>query len=163
MEFARSINSGENNDPTASKRYLRNRPVTAVLVHKNQKPLAFAQNHRLTNRTFHSELILAQGYFALTGLPFPRGSQIYSTLKPCRMCAAMIWQMSEFRNEILVIYDEFDQGPMAKETILNANSFDRKSAIQFLSSHLKNQVAMNLTVNSELERPYSTCTTSCGI
>lgn len=52
--------------------------------------------------------------------------RILSTLKPCRMCAALITRISLLRGHIPdVYYTTFDQGRSARQTVLDLHSPDR--------------------------------------
>lgn len=103
-----------------------NRPIAALLVGAYGEVFAAAVNSNARNRTQHAEVNLLQGYFSRTGRAIPRGTRIITTLKPCRMCAAMIWHCSEDVEAIRVAYGEHDPGPNARVTILDAGSPDRR-------------------------------------
>ena len=120
--------------PTKSREnsplFERDRKVAAILVSRDGKLLGNAINRNSSNRTLHAEINLVQSFYARTGTALPRGCRIYSTLKPCKMCAGMIWHSSE---ETQIIYDQFDPGPSGRSTILDPDSFERKRACNDLS------------------------------
>lgn len=109
-------------------RHASDRAIAAALVDESGAVLSYGVNTNARNRTLHAEVNLLQGFYARTGKPVPARASLYSSMKPCRMCAAMLWQMCEDVASIKVVYAEFDPGPNAKETILDAGSFDRKQA-----------------------------------
>jgi len=114
--------------PQKEQRYLSNRPIVAILVSKENQLLSWAQNTNSKNRTLHAETLLIQNYYTLTQQGLPIDSKIYTTLKPCKMCAAMIWQSAEDIRRLKVFYQTFDPGPNAAQTVLNPPSFERKRA-----------------------------------
>ena len=133
MSFAKNIaDAYQLTIPEHSLRPLfeRDRKVAAVLVSSDGKLLGTAVNRNSSNRTLHAEINLIQEFFERTGNALPIGSRIYSTLKPCKMCAGMIWHASE---NIQIIYDQFDPGPSGRSTILDPDSFERKRACSDLS------------------------------
>jgi tRNA(Arg) A34 adenosine deaminase TadA len=114
-----------------SPRHLRDRPIAALLVSGLNSGLvyeptsgageilAWAVNTNRTNKTLHSEVNMIQHYCRSIGGPVPIGSRIYTTLKPCKMCAGMIWTAAEDIQKIIVYYGEDDPGPHAKVTMLS--------------------------------------------
>lgn len=117
-------------------RYDSDRAIAAVLVAEDGKVLSYGINTNAQNRTLHAEVNLLQSYYARTAKPVPARAKLYSSMKPCRMCAAMLWHMCEDVSSIRVFYTEFDPGPNAKETILDAMSFDRIQACRARSPQL---------------------------
>lgn len=70
----------------------------------------------------------AKGTFAQQILTdqHPSSQRILTTLKPCRMCAALITRMSFLRGHLpQVYYSTFDPGRQARQTLLDAHSPDR--------------------------------------
>jgi tRNA(Arg) A34 adenosine deaminase TadA len=94
------------------------RPVAALLVSPEGRLQAWALNTNARNRTLHAEINLVQGFYREARNPFPRGSRLYVTLKPCRMCAALIWQLARRDRDLRVLYAEDDPGPNARGSIL---------------------------------------------
>ena len=105
-----------------SQRYLCNRAVGAVLVSAEGKILAQSVNQNAKNRTFHAEVTLIQSYWARYRQPFPCGTTLYVTLKPCKMCSAMIVRMAKDMRNFKVIYREDDPGPHARHTLLDGTN-----------------------------------------
>ena len=98
--------------------FLYNRPVAAVLVSPDGKLLEWAVNTNAVNKTLHAELNLVQSYYRKSQSKLPRGSRLYTTLKPCKMCAGMIHDAAEDMRSFEVIYAEDDPGPNARNTAL---------------------------------------------
>jgi tRNA(Arg) A34 adenosine deaminase TadA len=116
------------NESSAGKdlpRWKQNRPVSAILVDADSKVLAWAWNTNSVIRTRHAEWnlcsALESGAFGETQ-KLPAGSTLYVSLKPCRMCAARIWESAEDPRRLRVVYLENDPGPLAQGTLLEAGS-----------------------------------------
>jgi tRNA(Arg) A34 adenosine deaminase TadA len=93
------------------------------LFSKEGELLAHAVNTNARNRFCHAEInLLRELHFrGLKGIP--AGASLYVTLKPCRMCAAMILSFCENSESIRVFYDENDPGPNARRTALDLSPF----------------------------------------
>lgn len=70
--------------------YASDRPVGAVLFHRERGVLAVGHNTNASNRTLHAELNLVQSWWREQRAPLPEGAELYTTLEPCRMCSGMI-------------------------------------------------------------------------
>jgi len=105
--------------------HLTDRPVVAILVDSQGRVLSQAHNQNRSNKTLHAELQLAQNWWGMHRSPFPEGSRLYVSLKPCKMCAGAIWQMSKAPGSTEVIFLEDDPGSFARETILDEGSLER--------------------------------------
>jgi tRNA(Arg) A34 adenosine deaminase TadA len=111
----------------------RNRPVAALLLSPQPQTgqlqlLASAVNQNARNRTLHAEVNLIQNLYRRTGHLIPPHSYVLSSLKPCRMCAALIWQSAERIETLQILYGENDPGPHAQNTTLDPHTLDRKLA-----------------------------------
>jgi tRNA(Arg) A34 adenosine deaminase TadA len=116
-----------------AKKLLRdgeNLPVAALLISKEGELLSAAINSNSQNRTLHAEVNLIQSFYRKHRRKIPSESKIVTTLKPCKMCAAMIWTASEKIESIQVVYGQMDEGSHARETVLNPGTFERKRASQ---------------------------------
>lgn len=118
------------------------RPVGSVLVSSQGALLASAWNTNARNCTLHSEANLIRGW----GRPLPEGALIYTTLKPCRMCAGLIWDATQDRARVLVEYLEDDPGRSAQGTVLDLGSEERRRASR---DH------KDLTADCQVHRPES--------
>lgn len=105
--------------------YKCDRPIAAILVSAEGSLLGAAVNSNASNKTQHAEVNLVRQFWHNFRRKIPSNSTLYTTRKPCRMCAGMIWQCCEDVHKIKVIYREFDPGPNARATILNSKSPDR--------------------------------------
>ena len=96
------------------------RSVGAILVSSENKILCASWNTNSENKTLHAEVNLIQSYCSGTGNKILAGTRIFTSLKPCIMCAGMIWDTAESPDKISVCYFEHDNGRFARETILNS-------------------------------------------
>lgn len=126
--FMRAVFELAQQVPREKPLYKCSRPIAAILVSEKNEILAYAINTNVSNRTQHAEVNLIQSYFLTTKQGLPSRSTLYTTLKPCRMCAAMIWHMAEDPENLRVFYGAHDPGPQARHTILDAKSPDRRDA-----------------------------------
>jgi tRNA(Arg) A34 adenosine deaminase TadA len=97
-------------------RYESDRPIAALLVSKENEILGAAINTNAKNRTLHAEMNLIE---ACHEQRIPKGARIYSTLKPCKMCAGMIVDSAEELSSLRVVYAENDPGKNAQNTALD--------------------------------------------
>lgn len=98
--------------------FLSDRPVAAILVSKTGELLDWALNTNAVNKTLHAELNLVQSFYRKFKSKLPAGAKLYTTLKPCKMCAAFITDAAEDIRTLEVIYDEDDLGTNARNTTL---------------------------------------------
>ena len=99
--------------------YLRDRAIGAVLVSRDGELLAHSVNTNAINRFCHAEINLLRQLQSGGVRRIPAGASLYVTLKPCRMCAAMILAYSEDPSTIHVYFDEDDPGTNARRTALD--------------------------------------------
>ncbi len=107
----------------------KNRNVSCFIENHLKQICAHSHNQSKFLKIAHAELLAAWQYQKEYQNKFDQNTNIYCTLKPCKMCAAALWQMSSHWQSLSVSYLEFDEGPMARSTILNANSTDRQLEI----------------------------------
>lgn len=94
--------------------------VAAILADASGEILAWSRNTRGVNSTRHAEVNLIQSLFANAPNNYKtklNRAVLYTTLKPCKMCAAMI----DFagKGKIEVYYGQDDKGDDAKQTALD--------------------------------------------
>lgn len=107
----------------ARERWTSDRPVSALLVDRDGRFLAGAWNTNAVIRTRHAERNLCDSLGALVPEgKIPAGATLYVSLKPCRMCAARIWETAADPASLTVIYLENDPGPLAQGTLLEPRS-----------------------------------------
>jgi tRNA(Arg) A34 adenosine deaminase TadA len=120
-----------------------NSPVSALLLSAENELLAWGLNTNARNRTFHAEINLVQSFYRKFKTKIPEGAKIITTLKPCKMCAAMIWSFSEKIETLKVLFAEDDPGSNARETVLNSGTFERKRASK-TASELSCEIELQL-------------------
>jgi tRNA(Arg) A34 adenosine deaminase TadA len=91
--------------------------IGALLVSSVGQILAWSVNTKEHNSTCHAEVNLLQGCFRNAPATVMDGARLYTTLKPCQMCAGMIQHTGGGR--IDVIYGQGDPGEDAQETVLD--------------------------------------------
>lgn len=114
----------------STPRYQSDRPIAALLVAEDNQLLAWATNTNSSNKTLHAEVNLIRNFQLKNGGKLPRNSKIYTTLKPCKMCAGMIWTAAEDIQNTVVYFAEDDPGPLAKFTVLNPGTHERIRATE---------------------------------
>lgn len=97
------------------------RRILAMAVDSEQRPLAIARARNGQRRDAHAEWVLLQ---TLSPELLARTSRIWTTLKPCRFCAALLYPAALRGTEILYLED--DPGPWGRSTCLDAQSPDRR-------------------------------------
>ncbi len=103
------------------------RRVGAALLCPKGRVLRVAFNMPWLCHIWHAEWLLLKEHLAENPLADLKDHRVVSTLKPCRMCAALIQRSFSLREGTppRVIYQHFDPGPQAARTLLNAGSPDR--------------------------------------
>jgi tRNA(Arg) A34 adenosine deaminase TadA len=103
-------------------------PIAALLVSADNRILSAAINFNGQNKTLHAEVNLIQSFYRIHQKKLPPGSKIVTTLKPCKMCAGMIWSSAEDITSMKILFGEMDNGNHARETVLDRGTFERKRA-----------------------------------
>ncbi|MEX3691393.1 Bd3614 family nucleic acid deaminase [Paraburkholderia sp. BR14263] len=89
--------------------------IAALLVNSQGRVLAIAENMKASNATYHAEVNLVQAYMSKFN-SLQKGREgvvaIYTTLKPCKMCAAMIAHAFPYCK---VIFSQDDPGTHAED------------------------------------------------
>lgn len=80
-----------------------NRPIVALWVDSEMKPLIARVNLAGKNKTLHAEVRTIQEYYRQNKKQLPKGAQLFVSLKPCAMCAGMI-QHTQNAQEIKINY-----------------------------------------------------------
>jgi tRNA(Arg) A34 adenosine deaminase TadA len=98
--------------------HARHRNVHAFLVAADGRILLEARNTNAVNRMRHAEVNLLHAWWARMGSPPPCDAWVAVSLKPCRMCAALLFEATrrEGRAPIAIRYLEDDTGPLAART-----------------------------------------------
>lgn len=95
------------------------RSIAALLIGPDKKLLGYGVNSNSKNKTLHAEVNLIQRFFADSNSKIPAGSVLYSTHKPCKMCAGMIHDWSEAPQDMRVLYGIEEEGQLSRNTILD--------------------------------------------
>lgn len=95
------------------------RGIAALLVDKKNRLLGYGINSNSKNKTLHAEVNLIQRLFLEQGYKIPEGSVLYSTHKPCKMCAGMIYHWSKEPSSIQVYYSHEEKGVLSRQTVLD--------------------------------------------
>jgi len=98
--------------------HARDRRVGAVLVSPAGRLLAASANTNGANRTLHAELNVLTARWLETRERLPRGTRLYVTLRPCKMCAGLVWELSEEPGTVAVFFAADDPGSAARNTVL---------------------------------------------
>jgi tRNA(Arg) A34 adenosine deaminase TadA len=110
----------------AREKWSSDRAVSAILVDREGAVISIAWNTNAAIRTRHAEWNLCESLGSATpDGKIPAGATLYVSLKPCRMCAARIWESAVDPASLSVIYLENDPGPLAQGTMLEARSSAR--------------------------------------
>ncbi|UYL10773.1 Bd3614 family nucleic acid deaminase [Bdellovibrio sp. SKB1291214] len=102
------------------------REIAALLIAPDGKVLSYGVNSNSINKTLHAEVNLVQRYFRENGRKIPPGSVLYSTHKPCKMCAGMIYEWSENPDQLKVYYSVEESGGMSKQTVLDRYGLNQR-------------------------------------
>lgn len=116
MQVARSL---ANKVDRRGPRYAADRPIGAILISDQNQVLAAAINTNAKNRTLHAEMNLVA---ALSECVIPPHSKLFTTLKPCKMCAGMIVDSAQDIQSLNIIFAENDPGPRAQNTALDRHN-----------------------------------------
>nr|BFD64466.1 hypothetical protein BdHM001_31470 [Bdellovibrio sp. HM001] len=95
------------------------RNIAALLVDKDGKILGYGVNSNSKNKTLHAEVNLIQRLYRESGQAIPEGAVLYSTHKPCKMCAGMIYHSSRNPHSIKVYYSVKEEGGLSRQTVLD--------------------------------------------
>jgi tRNA(Arg) A34 adenosine deaminase TadA len=127
-------------DPAADR---PDRPVAALLVGAEGELLEWATNTGSRNATLHAEANLVELRLA-RGEALPAGARILATLKPCKMCAGLLWDAAADRAALRVFYAADDPGRYARETVLDRGSVERARVA-------RDQAERGLAIQARLE------------
>lgn len=93
--------------------------VLALIVSKDGEIISWGRKDP-DQSTLHGEVIAIERY----GKRLPKDCRIYSTLKPCKMCSALVWHMSG--GDCKVFHGQHDPGQAAHNTALYYYDMGRK-------------------------------------
>jgi tRNA(Arg) A34 adenosine deaminase TadA len=105
--------------PLLPERFLSARPVAAIAVAGDSTLLAAAVNTNAFQKFRHAEINLLLQLVQSAGQRLPKGTRIYTSLSPCRMCAEAIAAMCEDGDQTMVHALEQDEGRLGMQTRLH--------------------------------------------
>lgn len=85
------------------------RDIACLLVDSEGGILSYGLNSNSKNKTLHAEVNMVQRYYREHQRRLPLGARLYTTRKPCKMCAAMIRDWSEDPTTLRIYYVEGDK------------------------------------------------------
>lgn len=95
------------------------RQIAALLIGPDESLLGYGVNSNSKNKTLHAEVNLVQRLYRDTGMKIPSGSVLFSTHKPCKMCAGIIYDWCEAPEKLRVYYRVEEKGQLSRKTILD--------------------------------------------
>ncbi|MFL5813691.1 MAG: Bd3614 family nucleic acid deaminase [Bdellovibrionia bacterium] len=116
IELAQNLARKTVQKDSKSPRYASDRPIAALLVSGENALLGAAINTNAKNRTLHAEMNLIAN---LADQKIPPGARLFTTLKPCKMCAGMIHDSATDLASLRVIFAEDDPGTHGRNTALD--------------------------------------------
>jgi deoxycytidylate deaminase len=93
------------------------RDIACLLVDSGGEILAYGLNSNSKNKTLHAEVNMVQRFFREKGVKLPAGAKIYTTRKPCKMCAGMIHDWCDNPAALEIHYLEDDKS--SQNTVLD--------------------------------------------
>ena len=124
IQLVTSLTAAETRAYEGTKRHQAPRAVAAALVDKDGKLLGAAVNSNARCQMLHAELNLLLN-LAKQGISrVPDGATLYTSLKPCRMCASLILALASATPEgvpprIKIISAEDDKGSFGRHRLLD--------------------------------------------
>lgn len=94
------------------------RDIACILVADSGELLGYGLNCNSKNKTLHAEVNMVQRYFRDRGQMIPANAHIYTTRKPCKMCAGMILDACESPRSLHIHFAEEDKS--SQHTVLDA-------------------------------------------
>lgn len=95
------------------------RGIAALLIGADGEILSYGINSNSINKTLHAEVNLVQRYYRETKGKIPSGARLFSTHKPCKMCAGMIYHWCEKPGSVEILYGVEETGGLSRNTILD--------------------------------------------
>ncbi len=80
--------------------------------------LSVGRNQSFAIKTQHAEVQMVLSWYLQTGQRLPRGTEVWVTHKPCRMCAALLIQWSDDGENIKVRFFQDVRGGLSSHSLL---------------------------------------------
>lgn len=93
------------------------RDIACLLLGPLGEILSYGLNSNSKNKTLHAEVNMVQRFFREKGVKLPAGMKLYTTRKPCKMCAGMIHDWSDNPAALEIYYLEDDKA--SQHTVLD--------------------------------------------
>ncbi len=119
QDFLRAARDLAANVPRGDILHDHDRDIAALLISSEGKVLSYGVNSNSKNKTLHAEVNLLQRLYSEFQIKIPVGATFYSTHKPCKMCAGMIYQWSEKAEAVKVFYSVEEKGTLSCNTVLD--------------------------------------------
>lgn len=103
------------------------RAVRACLWTQEESPPILARNRPDIHPLFHAEFLALQHALRKEEKPLDCETELWVSLKPCKMCAGLLWESSLDPMQLRVLYRDFDPGRNARSTCLDPRSAERKT------------------------------------
>ena len=127
LAFAKSISERV---PRGGILHDYDRNIAAILVSKSGELLSYGANSNSKNKTLHAEVNLIQRLHRDRGIQIPEGAILYSTHKPCKMCAGMIHDWCANPRSIQVFYEVEETGSLSRQTVLDRLGINKRHLSQ---------------------------------
>jgi hypothetical protein len=101
-------------------------PVSALLLDSDGGVLSWGVNSAWDYRAQHAEANLIRRWHRKGSPGVP--ASLWVTRKPCKMCSGWIWDALLARAAVTVEYRDPDEGPLARLTVLDPGTFERRRA-----------------------------------
>ena len=101
-----------------SDRFLSDRGVSALLLDQDGVVLSYAWNCNGMVKIKHAEHELVWSWLLRAQRKIPKFSTLYTSLKPCAMCAGTIFGTCDDFSTIRICFLDDDPGPMAANSLL---------------------------------------------
>lgn len=95
------------------------RQIAALLIGPDKSLLGYGVNSNSKNKTLHAEVNLVQRLYRESGLKIPAGAVLFSTHKPCKMCAGIIHDWCEDPRQVQIYYQVEEKGQLSRSTVLD--------------------------------------------
>lgn len=103
------------------------REVRACLWTQEESSPVLSRNRPDVHPLFHAEFLALHRALRRTKQPLGFETELWVSLKPCKMCASLLWEFTLDPQTLKVFYRDFDPGRNARSTCLDPRSAERKT------------------------------------
>jgi tRNA(Arg) A34 adenosine deaminase TadA len=122
LDIVQQLASDEQTRHAALKLHQSPRPVAALLLDAEHKLITATVNTNAHCQLLHAEVNLIARLRELGINNLPEYGTIVVSLKPCRMCAALLLELGIRRQNIKIIAAADDPGPFGRHDLLDFNT-----------------------------------------